>query len=87
MFSLNLENNRLTSLSPNQFTDLTSLTSLILNNNDLSGGLPKGVFSLLITSIGTFDLSNNGLTQHEKNRIKAEFESKPSRWSRRDLKF
>ena len=84
---LDLENNRLKSLSPNQFVGLTSLIWLILNNNDLSGGLPKGVFSPIIAYISTVDLSNNGLTQQEKNRIKAEFEGKASRWKNKKLKF
>ncbi len=87
MFSLHLEHNRLKSLSPHQFVGLTSLSWLILSNNDLSGGLTKGVFSPIITYVGEIDLSNNDLTQHEKNRIKAEFESKSSRWGKIDLKF
>ena len=66
---------------------LTSLSGLFLNNNNLSGGLPKGVFSPLTHYIHTLDLSNNGLTQHEKKLIKAEFEGKASAWKNRDLKF
>ncbi len=58
--SLNLFNNNLSGIIPEEVTELSYLKILALNNNDIGGSMPSNIN--LLTNLETLDLSSNQLS-------------------------